>query len=560
MAFDGIVTKSIVSELNNNLIGAKVNKVFEPNKNEVILSLYNSGINYSLDINIHPENYRINLTNYSKPNPLNALNFCMLLRKYLIGFRIKSISSFDLERCIEIVFEGNNELKDNVSYKLIIELMGRRSNIIFVNHKNQIIDSIKHIVTKDREVLPAREYVFPKNFKKSFLELFSFDEFYSLIANEGYSSISSIISNTFIGFSKPFVKSILNDLDLSDDTKDINDLKEFYEYIKNIISNFGTNNICAKKINDNDFTVSWIDTTSTASNTSINFFIDNFYHEKEINDNFTHAKSELSKLILSSLKKCSKKLENINRKLKDCDNMDKYKLYGELLTANLYKLNGNSSSVTLENYYDNNSLIEIPLDNSISVNKNAEKYFKKYNKLKNTLIIISTQKKETELELQYIESIIYSLSVAKSLEDVSEIHDEFVQNVSIKKHCYKSLKKEKDSDDFRNNIQKIWVNNFEVYIGKNNKQNDYLTLHFANKEDIWFHVQDAHGSHVILKTNGKIPNEDTLYKCALLAKQNSKSTLSKNVSVDYTYIKYVKKHPNKKLGMVHYTNYKTIIV
>lgn len=556
MAFDGIVTKAVVAELTNNLLGAKVNKVLEPNKNEIILNLYNNRLNYALDINIHPENYRINLTTYTKPNPLNALNFCMLLRKYLIGFRIKSINSFDLERCIEIVFEGNNELKDSVSYKLVIELMGRRSNIVFVNQKNQIIDSIKHIVTKTREILPAREYVFPEITKRSFLEIQNFDEFYSLISNDSYTSISEFLTKTFIGFSKPFIQNILENLDIADDTHDTNDLRDLYEYIKNIFSNFGTTDIYAKKIN-NDFT---IDLNVDDSDKMINFFIDDFYYKKEINDNFEHKKTELSKLILGSLKKCSKKLENINRKLKDCDNMDKYRIYGELLTANLYKLSGNSDKVTLENYYDNNNPIEIPLDSSIPYNKNAEKYFKKYNKLKNTLAIVTTQKKETELELQYIESIVYSLTTAKTLKDISEIHDEFVENVSVKKISHQNIKKNKENDDFRNNIEKININNFDVYIGKNNKQNDYLSLHFANKEDLWFHVQDAHGSHVILKTNGQIPDEDTLYKCAVLAKQNSKAVFDKNVSVDYTYIKYVKKHPNKKLGMVHYTDYKTIIV
>lgn len=557
MAFDGIVTKAIVTELENNLIGAKVNKVLEPNKNEIILNLYNNRLNYALDINIHPENYKISLTTYSKPNPLNALNFCMLLRKYLIGFKIKSIKSYDLERCIEIEFEGNNELKDSVTYKLIIELMGRRSNIVFLNQKNQIIDSIKHIITKTREVLPAREYVFPEITKTSFLELKNFDEFYELISATSYTSISSNITETFIGFSKPFIQNILYNLDISDNTKDINDLKELYDYIVRIFSNFGTNNIYCKQLKNDDFT---IDFSDFESDKMINFYIDDFYHKKEINDNFNNKKAELSKLILGSLKKCSKKLENINRKLKDCENMDKYRIYGELLTANLYKLDGNSNKVVLENYYDNNKLIEIPLDSSIPYNKNAEKYFKKYNKLKNTLSIVSKQKEETELELRYIESIVYSITTAKTLKDISEIHDEFVENVEIKKFSNKPTKKNKESDDFRNNIQKLNINNFDVYIGKNNKQNDYLTLHFASKEDIWFHVQDAHGSHVILKTNGKTPDEDTLYKCALLAKQNSKATLSKNVSVDYTYIKYVKKHPNKKLGMVHYTDYQTIII
>jgi len=257
-----------------------------------------------------------------------------------------------------------------------------------------------------------------------------------------------------------------------------------------------------------------------------------------------------------------KKLENINQKLKSCNDMDTYRFYGELLTANLYKFKGDyvSPKVTVENYYDENKPVTIKLDTSVSYSKNAERFYKKYNKLKNTLAVVTTQKKETELELEYIESIIYSLSNARTLDDIEEIHNEFAENVQMKKYNYKSFQKVNNDKSMANNLNKIVVNNYDVYIGKNNKQNDYLSLHFADKSDFWFHAQGFHGAHVILKTNGKVPNEDTLFKCALLAKQNSKAALEKNVSVDYTYVKYVKKHPNNKTGMVVYTNYKTIIV
>lgn len=555
MAFDGIVTKAIISDLQNKLIGARVNKIFQPNKTEIILNLYNK-LNYSLNVSIHPDYYRICLTNYSKSNPTNAFNFCMLLRKYLISSKIKNIYSFDLDRIICIDFEGNNELKDTLNFHLIIELMGRRSNIILLNDKNFIIDSLKHIITSDREILPAREYIKPYNAKFSFLSLESFDEFYSIISNTYYDNLTKCLSNTFIGFSSIFVSNILDELDIDPSSKDINELKDIYNYIKNLISNFSTDNVSFKNIGK-DFTIE----LSTSSDT-LNSFIDEYYHYKELEDIFIRAKSDVSKMILSSLKKASKKLENINEKLKSCNDMEKYKLYGELLTANLYKYTENFTvnKVTVENYYDNNNLITIPLDTSISYSKNAERFYKKYNKLKNTLSIVTAQKKETEIELEYIESIIYSLSNVQTLEDIEEIHNEFSENVLMKKYNYKSFQKVNPDKTLTNNLNKIIINNFEVYIGKNNKQNDYLTLHFANKSDIWFHAQGFHGAHVILKTNGKTPDEDTLFKCAVIAKQNCKASLEKNVSVDYTYIKFVKKHPNGKTGMVNYTNYKTIIV
>lgn len=555
MAFDGIVVKSLVADFQNKLIGARVNKVFQPNKYEIILSLYNSA-NYMLDICIHPEYYRMCLTNISKPNPTNALNFCMLLRKYLTSSRITNIESVDLDRLIFIDFEGNNELKDTIKYRLVIELMGRRSNIILLNYNGFIIDSIKHIITSDREILPAREYITPKSSKNSFLELNNFDEFYALLSQNSYNSLSSYLPELFIGFTSIFILNVLEELDIENTSKDVNELRELYDYLKNLISNFGTENVSLKKVHK-DYVLDL-----SSSDTSLSDFLDKFYCDKEIENIFLAAKAELSKSILSALKKASKKLDNINQKLRSCNDMDKYKLYGELLTANLYKYHENFAkpSIEVENYYDNNNLVTIKLDTSVSYSKNAERFFKKYNKLKNTLSIVTVQKKEAELELEYIESIIYSVSNAKTLEDIEEIHNEFTENVLMKKYNYKSFQKVNADKNLTNNLNKIVINKYDVYIGKNNKQNDYLTLHFADKSDLWFHAQGFHGAHVILKTNGKNPDEDTIFKCAQLAKQNCKAALERNVSVDYTYIKYVKKHHSGKTGMVNYTNYKTIIV
>ena len=214
----------------------------------------------------------------------------------------------------------------------------------------------------------------------------------------------------------------------------------------------------------------------------------------------------------------------------------------------------------VENYYDENKLITIPLDTSVSYSKNAEKFYKKYNKLKNTLAVVTTQKQETVLEIEYLESIVSSVANAETLADVEELHNEFTENVQMRKMNLKSYQKINTDKNLTNNLNKISINGYEVYIGKNNKQNDYLTLHFAEKSDIWFHAQDFHGAHVILKTYGKSPDEDTIFKCAQIAKLNSKAALEKNVSVDYTYIKYIKKHPSNKTGLVSYTNFKTIIV
>ena len=320
MAFDGFITKSIVSELNQSLIGAKVNKIFEPTKNEVILSLYNNGKNYSLNLCANPEFCRICLTSYSKPNPQNALNFCMLLRKYLVGGKIVKISNFDLERTVEIQFECYNELNDLVVRKLFIEIMSRQSNIILTNENNIIIDTLKHFDNNVRELLPAHEYVFAPITKVSFLELTNFDKFLEIFNNSGsIISLTKFFVDTFIGFSKPFIKEILRHLKISDTEYTEENLREIFEYLRNIVNNFGTTNIFCKKISEKDYTLAFGDSPEVDDNdlNHINYFIDEFYYRKEQNSLFDNSRNNLLKIVSVSLKKVYKKLENINFKKKE---------------------------------------------------------------------------------------------------------------------------------------------------------------------------------------------------------------------------------------------------
>lgn len=549
MAFDGIVTKCIVSELNKSIINSKVNKIFEPTKNDLMLGLYNSGINYCLHVCINPSTCRLNLTTHSKPNPMNAPNFCMLLRKHLIGARIISISSFDLDRIVEINFECYNELNDKITKKLYIEIMGSCSNIILTNNNNVIIDAIKHI-SCNREIMPARVYELPTNTKNSILNINSFDEFNlclsSITTNE---PLDKKISDSFNGLCRPFIQYVLENNN--------NNLKASFEFIKNIISGIETNSLTCIKTN-NDYVIDFSGTNDEPL--KINFFIDDYYYNKETDNSFKSFRNDILKVVLSALKKSTKKLDNINNKLNECSKMNEYKVYGELITSNLYRLKDNTESATLENYYDNNSPITIPMDKSISPNKNAEKYFKKYNKLKNTLEIVSIQKKETEKELNYIESIVFSIENARSIHDLEDIFDEISENLITSKGNKNVKQKNGKKETSKDNLLKYEINEFTVLVGKNNRQNDELTLKIASKEDYWFHTQGIHGSHVILRTEGKEVDENTIFQCAKLAAKHSKAKLSSNVPVDYCLIKFVKKPNSAKPGMVVYTNYKTLYV
>lgn len=603
MAFDGIVTKQVVLELKNTLIGGKINKVFEPNKNEIILGIYCNGKNYAFNISISSNNYRMNLTTKSKPNPLNAPNFCMLLRKHLIGSRIVDIYSNCLERIVFIDLESYNELNDLVSKKLVVELMGKHSNVILLNDKNTIIDSLRHLDSFSnscRDILPAHEYVNPPADKLDICKT-SLDEFITLAKNE---KLSNIIPNSFSGISKTFILGTLDILKISDTDYSTVDVAELYKYIKNIIEHLGTNKVLVVPINNKDYTMILknnnikLPDTDCATEGSLsynkaiiltqnkhlvankneqcsplqnnmlqtNFFLDDFYNQKENNEILVNYKNNLLKLVLSALKKITKKVNNINLKLKECESMDTYRIYGELITSNLYRINNsmNVSFISLENYYDNNNLIQIPLDKSISPSYNARKYFKKYNKLKNTLEIVSKQKLEATKELDYLESIIYELESATSTSELEEIDLEISENV-----LFKNTQKNSNVKKNKVNKRKVHdeyepitynVDGFTLYVGKNNKQNDYITTKLGKNEDLWLHTKDIRGSHCLLKCNGENVKQHTIIACAQIAAFHSKAKLSSNVPVDYSFIKNVKKPSGSKPGMVIYTNNKTLYV
>lgn len=590
MAFDGIVTKAIATEI-SQLTGARIDKVFEPNKNTIILGIYQNGINYALNICIDAQYCRINLTTHQKPNPQVAPNFCMLLRKNLIGLKLKNIITFDLERLIILEFEGFDELDDIISKKLVIELMGKHSNIILLDDTNIIIDSLRHIKELDenyRDILPHTKYTLPTSDKLSFLEIKNFEDFkdhlnssISKNNNTQNMNLSDLkpndlpvnISNTFNGISKNFINAIIKKLEIKETTD--KELKKIFDYINKIIANIGTNSLSFEQIKNSDNIIKdyfFIPEEKSDEPFKLNFFIDDFYFYKESNEQFKNYRNTLLKLILDTLKKYKKRLYNIDEKLKECDNMDKYRLYGELITSNLYRIpNKNVEEIELENYYDNNSKITIKLDKRFSPSINAKRFFKKYSKLKNALIIVSEQKTETLKELDYIESVIYELENCSTIDDIASIYEEISENevfkekTSLKTNNKKSkLKKSKltKNKNVSFNPIKYTVDGYTVFVGRNNKENDYLTLKFANKNDIWFHTKDFHGSHTILKLDNNLPypSNDILVKVAELAAKHSKARNSSNVPVDYCEVKFVKKPSGSKPGMVIYTNNKTLNV
>lgn len=548
MAFDGIVTKAIVTEL-QELVGSKIDKVHEPDKNTIVLGLYSQGKNYALNICIDAHNCRLNLTTHNKPNPLVAPNFCMLLRKHLIGGKISNISMQGLERIVNIEIETINEFNEIENKTLILELMGKHSNIILKNQNDIIIDAMRHIASNNsyREILPSRIYTLPQSNKYEFTKLSGPEEFgEKLEIDSTENDYAKKLSNTFTGISLSFAKSAVEQ----------REVPEIYNYINEIINS----EKLKFELEGSDYVLKLSDQEKEMF--ELNFFIDDFYFERETTEAFTNARNTMLRMILEVLKKYKNRLASIDAKLQECDGMDKYRLYGELITANLYQLtNTHSDSIELYNYYDNSN-IKIPLDVKYSPSMNAKRYFKKYSKLKNAYKIVSEQKVETEKELNYIESIVYELEDSTCLEDVQDIFEEISENVVFKEKLKRKEKKNKNQK--KKKQQKFSpieyeVNGYKIYVGRNNKENDWLTLSFASKTDYWFHTKDVQGSHVILKADKEV-NDDILVKVAEIAAKHSKAKMSSNVPVDYCLVQFVKKPNGSKPGMVIFTNNKTLNV
>lgn len=563
MAFDGFTLKAVIQELNSCLINGKITKIYQPLPEEIVLGIYCSGTNYALSLNVSAL-YSLYLTTTSRPNPLHAPNFCMLLRKHIIGFKVKTISMPGLERIAIIELEGYNELNDLVTYKLIVELMGKHSNIILINQESNIIDSLKHFTTFSgslRNILPNMPYEFP--------ELNKLDVSAPNIGLEQVhsSSLLECFSNYFSGTSKTLLNYSISQLELNNEFN-FENFKYLLSYLQDLLVKIQTQQVNCIYF-EKDYVL--IPTSEISNDLKINFFLDDYYSQKEQEEEFTQYRNSLLTFIAKKLKKIAKKSDEVNQKIQECSKMDEYQLYGELLTNNLYRLNDNhASSIILENYYQQNAPIEIPLDVTLSPSDNAKKYFKKYHKLKNTISIVTVQKEELEKEIDYLESIVYELQLAKNVTELDRIYQEMEDNNLFSRRTpvkqgpkafqVKNKQNKKLVDKKQSDFLSYQIDGFTVLVGKNNQENDYLTLKVARENDIWFHVKDIQGSHVILVVNQREPSQETINKVAAITAHYSKAKQSSNVPVDYTLAKYVKKPSKAKPGMVTYINYQTVNV
>ncbi len=572
MPFDGVVTKCVAGELSDAIAGGRVEKIFQPEADEIIIGIRAKGYNQKLLLSANPNYPRIHLTGVLKENPAVPPVFCMLLRKHLSGGKILSVEFADFERIITLKIESTNELGDLSVKNLIIEIMGRHSNIILTNSEDKILDSIKHIdsdISRVREIMPARPYCFPPSQDKTSPETLETGAFLSGLGRDVKQGLSKYILSTIKGFSPLLCSEIClrSGIDGKTPVSDITaeNSASLEKTLSDVIRGIRQNEffpclIPGESPNDKpiDFhCIRLYQWKNVKYFSSISEVLDIYYSTRDNAERLKQKKSDLYKVLNNNLDRCNKKLAMHEQKLRDVSGREKLKLYGELITANIYCISKNVKKVSLHNYYsEKGEYVDIAMNEVLSPQQNAQRYFKQYLKAKNTFIYVSRQLGETQSELEYLESVLILLENCKSLKEIDEVRDELIEQGYYSAKRKKKIKRSlPDSKPFYFKSS----DGIDILVGKNNKQNDLLTLKLAASNDIWLHTRNIPGSHVIIRRLGRDIPDQTLLEAAVLASYHSRARNSSNVPVDYTAVKNVKKPSGAKPGMVIYDNFKTLV-
>lgn len=578
MALDGFVISNMVHELSKNLVGGRILKISQPEKDELILTIKNYD-QFKLFISASASLPLIYLTNNSKTNPMVAPNFCMLLRKHLNSARIISITQPEFERIIQFEIEHLDELGDVCKKYLIVEIMGKHSNIIFCDQDYKIVDSIKHIsgfVSSVREVLPGRTYFIPKTIEKLNPLTITKEEFLRLL--EKPLSISKAIYQGLTGISPLLATEICHraSIDaegataiLSEDVR-IHLYNVFTRVMELVISCDYSPNIVFKNEEPMEFSslaltcYENIDGITTQNYDSISTLLEDYFSSKNTITRIRQKSADLRKIVTNAIERSSKKYDLQQKQLKDTEKREKYKIYGELLTTYGYSAEPGAKSIKVLNYYTNEE-IEIPLNPDLSALENAKQYFEKYNKLKRTYEALAKFIVETKEELEHLESIKTSFDIALQEEDLVELKEELIQSGYMKRHFTTSKgpgnrnKQNKKPKITSKPFHYLSSDGYHIYVGKNNFQNDELTFNFANGGDWWFHAKGIPGSHVIVKSNGDELPDRVFEEAGSLAAYYSKGRDGEKVEIDYVERKHIKKPSGAKPGfVVYYTNYSLI--
>ena len=574
MALDGITISALCYELNKKLSGGRIDKIHQPERDELIVSVRTFGGAYKLLICANPSYPRIHITNSQKENPQKPPMFCMLLRKHLSSGKILSVCQDGFERIIKIAIESYDEMGFLSQKTLIIEIMGKHSNIILTDKDGKILDSIIHVdisVSSVRQVLPGLMYeTAPSQNKKNPL-CASFEDVLCSLSNSE-TEIWKQLLDSYTGISPLLAREAVHRALGRCDYLGIEASKEDFEKVAKefceIIS-------CAKEkdfnpcvIIDND-SQKLLDFCSVHISQyqnlakiehygSVSDALEDFYTKKAASESIRQRSGDLLKFLQTALERCYKKLQIQDQTLKKAAKREKYKMYGDLLTANIYRINQGIKEITLENFYSENmEEIKIPLKEELTPSQNAQRYYVKYNKEKTAETETLKQKKLNEEEIDYLESVQEAVIRCETNSEILQIRNELIEEGYLKNKG-RLLKKKKETIT---PMHFVSDDGYDIYVGKNNRQNDYVTLKLSRSTDIWFHTKEIHGCHAIVKTSDAMEVPDRTYmQAARLAAFYSKGRGSENVPVDYTEVKNVKKPSGAKPGMVIYVSYNTLYV
>lgn len=574
MALDGIVIHHIVHELKNVLLGGRIDKIYQIEKEDILLSIRNNGTSYKLLLTANSNYPRLHLSTLTKSPSTEPPMFCMMLRKHLGGGKIINLVQPDFERIVEIHIEATNELGDKETKKLIIEIMGRHSNIILTKEDHTILDSIKHISldkSSVREVLPNRIYTRPPNQNKLNPLMLTEDTFTSVMHMKDLPLYKALYTS-FSGLSPIFAHELCLSAHLDGDASStqlpLSSLSQLYYTVESYMN----------KIKEGCFTPTlYLDASGLPTDfyslklelykeytvqdfTSISELLEYYFFERSTRFNVSQKTSDIKKLLHTFIDRAVRKKQIQESALEESAHKDLYKVYGELLTAYSHQIQPGISEFTTLNYYEEPyEEITIPLDSHKTGIQNAQAYFKLYNKAKRTEIAATEQLLMIEEDLNYLHSVLLSLDLLETKEDIEQLRSELIEMGYLKKRKgspkKKMNKKELPYLRFKSSL------GHDIYVGKNNYQNDELTMKFAKSNDLWLHIKEGPGSHVIVRNvDGQSFDDSTLLEAATLAAYYSSGKLSSNVPIDYTLKKNVKKIPGAKPGMVIYTQFKTIYV
>ncbi|WP_085992444.1 Rqc2 family fibronectin-binding protein [Oceanobacillus senegalensis] len=556
MPFDGIVTRAVTEKLNGTLSSGRITKIYQPTETELVFTVRKQGKNHTLLLSIHPTYTRFHLTNDSYKNPKEAPMFCMILRKHLSGAMIEDIKQYGLERIVTFTIRSRNEIGDISQKHLIIELMGKHSNIMLVDaDKGHIIDSMKHISfsqNRHRTILPGQEYILPPSQNKlNPLHISGEDLIKRLDFNAGKMEMQ--IVHTLDGFSPFIAKELVNRTHLGSQelyAKVFTEIKEQLienKYHPAIYHNqkeeFHVIPIHSFKGDKTDFE-------------DVHHMLDAFYSGKAERDRVKQQAKDLDRFIKNEKNKNERKLKKHQKTMMKAENADQYQRLGELLTAHMHLVSQGDKEVKVIDYYDpDQKEIVISLNRNKTPSENAQSFFKTYQKLKTSKQVVEKEIEKTKDEINYFKQLLQQIEVA-SVDDIEEIRDELRDEGYLKKQRKGKKNKNKPAKPVPEKY--ISSDGTEILVGKNNKQNEHLTMKLARRDEIWLHTKDIPGSHVVIRNQE--PSETTLTEAAQIAAYFSKSQNSSTVPVDYTKVRHVKKPNGAKPGFVIYENQKTVFV